>query len=73
MPSGLGAGPELRSLILRRSAGLIGEVASFLTSAAAHALACGHERIDRAMLDQCDYCGPDERRALFEASFPRVR
>lgn len=73
MPSGLGASPELRSLILRRSTGLIGEVASFLTSAAAHALARGHEQIDRAMLEQCDYCGPDERRALFEASFPRVR
>lgn len=72
-PSGLGASPELRSLILRRSTGLIGEVASLLTSAAAHALACGRERIDRGVLDQCDYRGPDERRALFEASFPRVR
>ncbi|MGI8476673.1 MAG: TniB family NTP-binding protein [Thermomicrobiales bacterium] len=72
-PSGLGAGPELRSLVLRRSTGLIGEVAALLTSATAHALAHGRERIDRAVLDHCDYRGPDERRAIFEASFPHVR
>ena len=71
-PSELGARPDLRSLILRRSTGLIGEVSALLTSATAHALAHGRERIDRPMLDGCDYRGPDERRALFEASFPRV-
>ena len=72
-PSGLGASPDLRSLVLRRSTGLIGEVAALLTSATAHALAHGTERIDRIVLDHCDYRGPEERRALFEASFPRVR
>lgn len=72
-PSGLGASLGLRSLILRRSTGLIGEVAAFLTSATTHALAQGRERIDRTTLDGCGYRGPEERRALFEASFPRVR
>jgi len=71
--SGLADAPELRSMVLRRSAGLIGEVAALLTAATIHALLHGYERIDRAMLDGCDYRGPDERRALFEASFPRVR
>lgn len=72
-PSDLGASPELRSLVLRRSTGLIGEVAALLTSARAQALVHGRERIDRIVLDHCDYRGPEERRALFEASFPRVR
>jgi hypothetical protein len=72
-PSHLATTPELRSLILRRSTGLIGEVAAMLMSAAACALAQGHEHIDRALLDHCDYRGPEERRAMFEASFPRVR
>ena len=72
-PSGLGASPDLRSLVLRRSTGLIGEVASLLTSATACALAHRRERIDRSTLDHCDYRGPEERRALFEASFSRVR
>ena len=43
-----------------------------LKSAAALALMQGHERIDRAILDRCDYRGPNERWAIFEASFPRV-
>ena len=72
-PSGLGAAPDLRNLVLRRSTGLIGEVAALLTSATVHALAQGRERIDRSVLDHCDYRGPEERRALFEKSFPRVR
>lgn len=71
--SGLADAPELRSLVLRRSTGLIGEVAALLTAATAHALLHGRERIDRTMLDGCDYRGPEERRALFEASFPRAR
>lgn len=71
--SGLADAPELRSMVLRRSAGLIGEVASLLTAATVHALLHGRERIDCAMLDGCDYRGPEERRALFDASFPRVR
>ena len=71
--SALADAPELRSLVLRRSTGLIGEVAALLTAATVHAFLHGHECIDRGMLDGCDYRGPDERRALFEASFPRVR
>lgn len=71
--SALADAPELRSMVLRRSTGLIGEVAALLTAATVHALLHGRERIDRVMLDGCDYRGPDERRALFEASFPRVR
>lgn len=72
-PSHLAATPDLRSLILRRSGGLIGEVSAMLTSAATRALLSGRERIDRTMLDEADYRGPNERRALFDASFPRVR
>ncbi|TCQ99175.1 TniB family NTP-binding protein [Neorhizobium sp. JUb45] len=71
--SALAASGELRSLILRRSGGLIGEVCAMLTSAAALALMQGHEHIDRMILDRCDYRGPEERRAIFEASFPHVR
>lgn len=71
--SALAASAELRSLILRRTGGLIGEVSAMLTSAAAFALMQGQERIDLSMLERCDYRGPDERRAIFEASFPRVR
>jgi hypothetical protein len=44
-----------------------------LISAATRALLSGRERIDRAVLDEADYRGPDERRAVFDASFPRVR
>ena len=71
--SDLAGKPELRSLVLQRSTGLIGEVAALLTTATNHALLHGRERIDRMVLDACDYRGPDERRAIFEASFPRVR
>ncbi|NTG64718.1 TniB family NTP-binding protein [Rhizobium rhizogenes] len=72
-PSTLAAMPELRSLILRRSSGLIGEVAAMLTSAASFALMHGQERINHSILDRCNFRGPDERRAIFEASFSRVR
>lgn len=72
-PSRLAASPEICSLILRRSTGLIGEVSAMLTEAALYALIQGWERIDRSVLDKCNYRGPDERRAIFEASFPRVR
>ncbi len=71
--SALADAPEIRSMVLRRSTGLIGEVAALLTAATVHALLHGRERIDRVMLEGCDFRGPDERRALFEASFPRVR
>jgi hypothetical protein len=72
-PSNLAVDAELRSLILRRSGGMIGEIAALLVSAASTALLSGRERIDRAMIDAADYRGPDERRAIFEASFPSVR
>jgi len=72
-PSGLAAAPELRGLIQRRTSGLIGEVAGLLMSATSFALTHGKERLDRLVLDHCGYCGPSERRAIFEASFARVR
>lgn len=59
--------------MLRRATGLIGEVTALLTAATNHALMHAAERINRTILDQCDYRGPEERRAMFEASFPRVR
>ncbi len=71
--SGLADAPTLRSAVLRRSAGLIGEVTGLLTAATRHALMHGAEKIDDAILECGDYCGPEERRAMFEASFPRVR
>lgn len=71
--SGLAETPALRSMILRRSGGLIGEVAALLAAATRHALVEGQECLDRAALEGGEYRGPEERRALFEASFPRVR
>lgn len=73
MPSEFAESPELRSIVLRRSGGLIGEVAAMLTAATVHALQQGREQIDKAVLDQCDYRGPDERRAMFDGSFANVR
>lgn len=71
--SELATTPGLQSLVLRRTAGLIGEVTQLLTAAAEWALRHGRERIDHGALDTCPYRGPDERRATFDVSFPRVR
>lgn len=49
-PSGLGT-PTLRTQVLRRSEGTIGEVAALLAAAMEAALLAGEERIDRTALD----------------------
>lgn len=64
-PSGLAA-PGLRDLILRRSEGLIGEIATLLARAAAAALSSGHERLDAALLQTPAYEPPTRRRRLAE-------
>lgn len=60
--------PELRSLILRRTEGTIGEMAALMTAAVRLALSMGSERLDSAILAAAEYRGPIERRRLFEAS-----
>ena len=66
-PSELGCA-ALRSLILRRSEGTIGEIAALLSSAARLALANGREQLDEALIEAADYKTPSERRRQFEAS-----
>jgi hypothetical protein len=66
-PSGLSS-PALRALILRRSEGTIGEIATLLSAATRKALATGRERIDADTILAADYQGPSERRQQFEAS-----
>ncbi|WP_244600715.1 TniB family NTP-binding protein [Agrobacterium sp. LAD9] len=66
-PSHLGA-PEMRSLILRRSEGTIGEIASLLTEAASVALQSGWERIDTAAVMEAAYQPPTVRRRSVERS-----
>ena len=60
-PSHLAAN-ELRSEILRRSEGTIGEIATLVTRAAAVALSDGRERIDTTVLNEAAYDGPSRRR-----------
>lgn len=66
-PSDLSS-PALRALILQRSEGTIGEIATLLSAATRKALAAGHERIDADHVLAADYQGPTERRRQFEAS-----
>ena len=66
-PSHLGA-PEMRSLILRRSEGTIGEIANLLTEAASVALLSGRERIDAAAVMEAAYQPPTMRRRSMERS-----
>lgn len=60
--------PEMRTLILRRSEGTIGEMAALLTAAVRAALGKGRERLDAAILADADYRGPTQRRRMFEAT-----
>jgi len=64
-PSGLGL-PAMRTAILRRSEGTIGEVAALLVAAAEAALLGGQERIDAAAVEGAAYQPPTVRRRLFE-------
>lgn len=64
-PSHLSAAP-LNELILRRSEGTIGEIATLLARATAAALLQGDERIDCAVIERADYQPPSVRRRLIE-------
>lgn len=59
--------PDIRTFILTRSEGTIGEITSFLTKATCLAIQSGTEYIDKAMLEQTNYKSPTERRRLFES------
>jgi hypothetical protein len=58
----------LRALILRRSEGTIGEIATLLAAATRTALTAGREHIDADTILAADYQAPSERRRQFEAS-----
>ncbi|MBR9852547.1 MAG: AAA family ATPase [Rhodobacteraceae bacterium] len=64
-PSGLGL-PALRSAIMERSEGLIGEMHQLLSSATAHALMEGRERIVEDDLVNCIFQAPSYRRQMME-------
>ncbi len=57
---------NIRALILTRSEGTIGEIASLLTKATCAAIRSGKEYIDQEILEQTDYRSPTERRRLYE-------
>jgi len=59
-PSGLGS-PAMRTQVLRRSEGTIGEVAALLAAAADAALLAGEEGISAAALERADYQPPTIR------------
>lgn len=58
---------DVRSLILARSEGTIGEIASLLIKATCSAIRSGKEYIDRKILEQTEYRSPTERRRLYES------
>jgi hypothetical protein len=58
---------EVRSIILSRSEGIIGEIMTLLTRAACEAIISGQEFIDRAILEKTKYNSPSERRRLYES------
>jgi len=64
-PSHLAA-PELADLILRRSEGTIGEIATLLSRATAAALVQGMERIESASIERAEYQPPSVRRRMME-------
>ncbi|NCO22272.1 MAG: transposase [Hydrogenophilales bacterium CG17_big_fil_post_rev_8_21_14_2_50_63_12] len=64
-PSALGF-PALRRLIVERSEGLIGEMHQLLSSATAHALMEGRERIEECDLMNCSFQVPSHRRQMME-------
>lgn len=59
--------PDIRSMILMRSEGTIGEISSLLTKATCTAIHSGKEYIDCKTLEQTDYRSPTERRRLYES------
>ena len=58
---------DIRTFILRRSEGTIGEIASLLIQATCVAVRTGEECIDIKILEQTDYRSPTERRRLYES------
>lgn len=64
-PSNLATEP-LCELILRRSEGTIGEIASLLNHATRTALQAGKEQISVSILEQAPYQSPSIRRRLIE-------
>ena len=58
---------EVRSIILSRSEGTIGEIMTLLTRAACEAIISGQEFIDQAILERTKYNSPSERRRLYES------
>jgi len=64
-PSNLSASPLLE-LILCRSEGTIGEIATLLNRATAAALLHGEERINCAVIERADYHPPSVRRHMIE-------
>jgi hypothetical protein len=58
---------EVRSIILSRSEGIIGEIMTLLTRAACEAIISGQEFINRAILEKTKYNSPSERRRLYES------
>ena len=65
-PSGLGLRGELRSLIVSRSDGLIGEIHQLLTTASVHALNVGRENITAEDIMSCSFEAPAYRRQIME-------
>lgn len=59
--------PEIRSIILKRSEGTIGEISTLLTQCACEAIYSGKEYIDRETLECTQYRSPTERRRLYES------
>lgn len=59
--------PDIRSMILTRSEGTIGEISALLTKATCTAIYSGKEYIDYKTLEQTDYHSPTERRRLYES------
>ena len=59
--------PEVRSIILSRSEGIIGEIMTLITRAACEAIISGQEFIDRSTLEKTKYNSPSERRKLYES------
>ena len=59
--------PEVRSIILSKSEGIIGEIITLITRAACEAIISGQEFIDRSTLEKTKYNSPSERRRLYES------
>jgi hypothetical protein len=59
--------PEIRSIILSRSEGTIGEIMTLITRAACEAIILGQEFIDQKVLEKTKYNAPSERRRLYES------